>query len=117
MRERGTPFRRIILLEPTLFDLDIEEEFIVLEKRVRVANQKRPRVWSTVDDAMEYYSERLPWKLWHPEVLQLMSVGSLLSLLTLEIIEDILAIEIDLSSCTGRWGDPEDNIRTRKRMF
>ncbi|KAK7683765.1 hypothetical protein QCA50_013141 [Cerrena zonata] len=73
LHERGTPFRRIILLEPTLFDLDIEEEFIVLEKRVRVANQKRPRVWSTVDDAMEYYSERLPWKLWHPEVLQLMS--------------------------------------------
>lgn len=78
LHDRGTPFRRIVLLEPTLFDFDIEEEFIALEKRVRIANRKRPRVWSTVDDAMEYYSKRLPWKIWHPEVLELMSVRYLL---------------------------------------
>ncbi|CAL1709623.1 unnamed protein product [Somion occarium] len=73
LRDRGTPFRRIVLLEPTLFDLDIEENFKALEQRVRIANRKRPRVWPTVEDAMAYHRNRVPWKLWDPEVLELMS--------------------------------------------
>ena len=76
LHDRGTPFRRIILLEPTLFDLDIKEGFIALEKRVRIANKKRPRVWPSIEAAMEHYRTRAPWTIWHPEVLELMSVSS-----------------------------------------
>ena len=65
------------MLEPTLFDLDIKEEFIALEKRVRIANKKRPRVWPSIEAAMEYYRTRAPWTIWHPEVLELMSVSPL----------------------------------------
>ena len=98
------------MLEPTLFDLDIKEEFIALEKRVRIANKKRPRVWPSIEAAMEYYRTRAPWTIWHPEVLELMSVSPLFTVFTLCRYSIPLKSEIDLPTSTKWWSDPQNNV-------
>ena len=109
LHDRGTPFRRIILLEPTLFDLDIKEEFIALEKRVRISNKKRPRVWPSIEAAMEYYRTRAPWTIWHPEVLELMSVSSI-STIHLSRAFSTFNVEIDLPTSTEWRSVTQDHI-------
>lgn len=74
--ERGTPFRRLIVLEPTLFDRSIERIFAGVEKRAKKGYLKRATHWSDVEEAMRYHRDKHPWDTWDPEVLELMKVSA-----------------------------------------
>ncbi|KAI0696989.1 Alpha/beta hydrolase fold-1 [Cerioporus squamosus] len=72
------PISGYVLVESPLFDReDAWEPIKELYKAVEASNKRRKTSWSSVAEAMEYFKKRFPCKIYHPEVLQIMSVRTM----------------------------------------
>ncbi|KAF8999607.1 Alpha/Beta hydrolase protein [Cyathus striatus] len=67
------PIKRLILLESPHCGPPAQPYFVALHKAVRTSNKRRQRSWSTMDEAMNWTKTHLPWKNFHPDVLQIIS--------------------------------------------
>ncbi|KAF8996505.1 hypothetical protein BDQ17DRAFT_1249732 [Cyathus striatus] len=67
------PIKGLILLESPYCGPPAEPYFTAVHKAVRTSNQRRINSWSTVDEAIDWMKAHLPWKNFHPDVLQIIS--------------------------------------------
>lgn len=73
------PFAAIILVEPALitraaFDQHREERIAALAFLRKAINARRD-IWNSRDDAMQFFRNRVPWKLWDSRILALFVVS------------------------------------------
>lgn len=73
------PYISLILIEPSLVTKElyyahIDDRKASMALRVNATSVRRD-AWPTRDDAFNYFSKRLPWKIWDPRVVRLLSVS------------------------------------------
>jgi hypothetical protein len=68
-------FDALILIEPALISRNaevIQKEFVA---RSISTIQAQLDVWPTIEDSTNWHKARLPWKGWHPDVLEVFWVS------------------------------------------
>lgn len=70
------PFKSIILIEGPVCENTPETTavFRMVQKVVAASNAKMPQSWPSVDAAMAYFAQRLPWSSFDKENLKIMAV-------------------------------------------
>jgi hypothetical protein len=66
--------RPFFLVEVPLIGRDVLPFTEALCKVVISANARRPTIWQSKEDAMCSFRSHFPWKIFHPEVLNIISV-------------------------------------------
>ena len=72
------PFLALVLVEPTmitkeLFSATIDDRLNVMNVSVNVTSARRD-TWDSREAAFDWFKKRLPWKVWDPRVIRLLSV-------------------------------------------
>lgn len=67
------PISRLMLIEPPYVGQNAFAYMEALYKMVGASNARRRTSWPSVDEAMGYFKKRMPCKIYHPEVWQIMS--------------------------------------------
>ncbi|KAJ7639264.1 hypothetical protein FB45DRAFT_423361 [Roridomyces roridus] len=70
---RTATIRMLILVESPWVGLEAFPVYKVMYPFLRKANNKRPKSWKSVEDAMAWLGSRLPWSTFHPDVMQIIS--------------------------------------------
>jgi hypothetical protein len=71
------PFKRLIMVESPYIDQTSLEPINKLYKLIKASNTRRRTSWPSVEDAMQWMTSRPPWKVFHSDVLQIISVSYL----------------------------------------
>lgn len=74
LAKHDLPLRRLILVESPHLDYAAWPYFRELYKVVKRSNARRPTSWASKEDAMSWIKTHIPWKSFHPDVLQIISV-------------------------------------------
>lgn len=72
----------MILIEPAvvtreLFNAELDDRIAYMNLVVAMTSARRD-IWPSKEHAFEYFKTRFPWRFWHPRVLHLLTVNSLL---------------------------------------
>ena len=76
------PFLALVLVEPTmvtreLFSVNIDDRLNAMNVSVSATSTRRD-TWDSREAAFNWFKKRLPWKVWDPRVIRLLSVCLLL---------------------------------------
>ena len=74
MAKSEAPLSVLISVDPGWVEYDAWEYFQKLYAALLRSNSRRPRKWPSKNEAMRWLKTHRPWKDFHPEVLQIISV-------------------------------------------
>lgn len=73
-----SPFLALVLVEPTmitreLFSANVDDRMATINFCVAATSVRRD-AWDSREAAFDWFKRRLPWKVWDPRVLRLLTV-------------------------------------------
>lgn len=68
------PLCKLILVESPHIEHAAWGPLLQLYDVVKRSNSRRPTRWASTEDAMKWFKTHIPWKNFHPDVLQVIAV-------------------------------------------
>ncbi|TFY53031.1 hypothetical protein EVJ58_g9677 [Rhodofomes roseus] len=116
------PYRAIVFMEPSLvtraaFNAHGATRKAALEM-MHKAMEARRHTWSTRDEALAYFRKRLPWKFWHPRILELLATHGLREVHTQENGKDVSKVTLACSTLQEKkaYADNEPHFTAVERI-
>ncbi|KAH9923362.1 alpha/beta-hydrolase [Fomitopsis serialis] len=117
-----TPYRAVVFMEPSLVTRDAFNKHGVNRKAalemMYKAMEARKDTWNSREEALAYFKERLPWKMWDPRILELLARHGLKEVRGRENGEDVTKVSLACTTLQEKkaFADTEPHFTATERI-
>jgi len=116
------PYSAVVLMEPSLVTRDAFEKHGATRKAalemMYKAMEARRDTWNSREDALAFFKKRLPWKMWDPQILELLARHGLREIRTQENGEAVKKVSLACTTLQEKkaYADNEPHFTATERI-